>query len=70
MQSEIKKTTTVRQVTSYLDVSTAFIMFVFIRLTVTVASAERSLSKLKFIKIIFAIQWLKNVLRDWLYTKH
>jgi len=60
---------TVRQVVSCPDVCTAFIMPFFIRLSVTVASAERSLSKLKFIIIIFAIQWLKNVLRDWLYTE-
>lgn len=60
MNSEIKKITTVKQLadllivhytsisSSYLDVITALIMF--LTLPVTVATAERSFSKLKFIK--------------------
>ena len=60
MNNEIKKITTVKQLadllivhytsisSSYLDVVTALIMF--LTLPVTVATAERSFSKLKFIK--------------------
>lgn len=60
MEREIKKTTTVKQLadllmlqyaaisSSYPDVCTAFILF--LSLPVTVASAERSFSKLKYIK--------------------
>jgi hypothetical protein len=60
MNSEIKNTTTIKQLadlliiqytsisSTYLDVCTALIMF--LTLPVTVATAERSFSKLKYIK--------------------
>ena len=43
-------------------------LIIFLTLPVTVASAERSFSKLKYknSKIFFAIQLLKSILIDWL----
>ena len=70
MNSEIKNTTTIKQLadlliiqytsisSTYLDICTALIMF--LTLPVTVATAERTFSKLKYIK-----NYLRNGLAAW-----
>ena len=71
LENEIKKSTTVKQFanllildydaisSTYFDICTARI--IFLTLPVSMASAERSFSKLNY---IFAIKWLKCVSKD------
>lgn len=81
MKREIKITTTVRQVADLLTASVCyyiivvpgclyFVIIIFLSLPVTVASVKDLFLNLNTLKIIFAIQRPKNVLRDWLYRAY